>query len=110
MCGHRNSDHAVRISVVALTVLVAGCASGWHANERLLFTCANGPDVTVVFRGDTVGVIGAQGGPMTLDRRARGTFVYESGTRSARLRGRNLFLTIGRMAPIRCRQAGRGIR
>lgn len=110
MFGRRNSGYAPRISVVAIAVMAAGCASEWHPNERLLFTCANGPDVTVVFRGDTVGVIGAQGGPMTLDRRARGTFVYESGTRSARLRARNLFLTIGRMAPIRCRQAGRGIR
>lgn len=110
MCGRRNSDHAVRVSVVALAVVVTGCASEWHSNERLLFTCVNGPHVTVVFRGDTASVIGVQGGPMTLDRRARGTYVYESGTRSARLRARNLFLTIGRMAPIRCRQAGRGIR
>ncbi|MBO9623569.1 MAG: hypothetical protein J7500_12745 [Sphingomonas sp.] len=93
----------------AATVALTGCVYHRYPEERVFFSCDRGDGVVVIFRGNTAHVVGAQGGPMVLERRARGTFAFESPTRSAHLRGTQLTLTIGRMVPIQCRERGRRI-
>jgi hypothetical protein len=109
MSGSRIDRHPSRIGAVALATAaaLAGCAPGWHPNDRAVFACDQGQRVTVTFHRNTASLIAPDGGRMLLQRRGRGAFVFESATRSARLSGRNLTLTIGRMAPIRCRQTGK---
>ena len=108
MSGSRNSRRRARalMAAAAASVALAGCVYDRHPEERVFFSCAQGDGVVVIFRGNTAHVVGAQGGPMVLERRGRGTFAFESPTRSAHLRGKNLTLTIGRMVPIQCRERG----
>jgi membrane-bound inhibitor of C-type lysozyme len=96
----------MRIALPLLAVAaLAACATAPEEGERrIAYSCDRGPPVTVVYAGETARIESSDGSaPIVLQRRKSGSGLwYESPTRTIRSKGDEMFLTIGRMAPMTC--------
>ena len=77
---------------------------------RRVFDCGGGPEVEVVFHGNSAEVRAPGQSALMMQRRPGETlFAFETAIRSARLDGDVLTLITGRMAPIVCRASDKPI-
>lgn len=88
---------------LTLAACVTDGGGGSTAERRQIFTCDRGPEIVVVFAGDTARIESETGPPIVMQRRPSASgFWYESGTHSIRGAGEEITYTIGRMAPMIC--------
>ncbi len=95
------------LSMMAVTAGLSACATTAdpQGERRMSYACERGPEMTVVYTGDTARIVDADGGEeLTLPRRPAGSgFLYETARHSIRGKGDEIVYTVGRMAPMRCK-------
>lgn len=95
-----------RLPILALAAL-AGCFTApIDAGEvRVTYACENGTAMVVIYEGEIARIVNRGGEPIWLRQRPAGSGVwYESATHSLRGEDEEILYTVGRMAPVRCRQ------
>ena len=95
-----------RLALALATAALAGCTTlARHDERRVTFDCDIGPGLTVVFGENAARIVNADGTEIVLPQRETGSgYLYETPTHSLRGQGIEAIYTVGRMAPMRCRQ------
>ncbi|WP_057882751.1 MliC family protein [Tsuneonella troitsensis] len=89
---------------VLLTAALAGCATIGPV-RRVAYVCESGTALDVLYTGETARIMATVGKPIVLQQRETGSgFWYESPTHSLRGKGEEVTYTVGRMAPMTCRE------
>ena len=97
----------MRSLVATMLLALSACATTTSApsERRVTFDCDQDRDLTVVFEENQARIINTDGSEIVIPQRPSGSgFWYESPTHSLRGQGTEMTYTIGRMAPIQCRQ------
>lgn len=73
------------------------------AEGRFTYACNRGPQVTVVYAGETARIENPGSEPIVLQRRPSGSGLwYESPTHTVRSKGSEIVYTVGRATPMTC--------
>ena len=94
----------MKAMLLPLTLLIAGCMTTTPDDARFVtYTCEGGPELTVVYWGDTA-QIREPGAPNADLQRMRSTsgVLYSSNNRKIRGEGDDVEYTVGRAAPLTC--------
>ena len=102
------TDRLARPGALLGAALLAGCVSGngppTLSGRQVTYSCDRGPDITVIYSGDSARVETGAGQAVIIPKRESGSgFLYESPTHSLRGQGNEVTYTVGRMVPIQCK-------
>ena len=92
------------MAAALLCAALAGCATIGPV-RRVVYVCEGGTSLDVLYTGETARLMSTTGRPIVLKQRETASgFWYESPTHSLRGKGEEVTYTVGRMAPIKCRE------
>ena len=92
------------VGAVLLAAALSGCATTGPV-RRVSYVCQSGNALDVLYTGETARILATAGKPIVLRQRETGSgFWYESPTHSLRGKGQEVTYTVGRMAPMTCRE------
>lgn len=92
------------MAAAVLAATLAGCATIGPVRQ-VSYVCDGGSALKVLYTGETARVMSTAGSPIVLKQRETASgFWYESPTHSLRGKGEEVTYTVGRMAPMKCRE------